>query len=341
MKEQSRLSQSLPRTGQSLSSSHSGLFFQEQSLPSGQVLLTEQEQSSSGQMFREESLTTGQVLLTEQDELEQDESLPSCSFHEQHSVLSGHLNSSEDFDDQEEFEPLDSGYGLPFLTDSSPSLLSRSAHWNPTPSACSTSTTKTFPLESLSDDFERDFEQDSDYHTSNSLGDRDNLISQWYLPASPGAHYSGDASCSGSETPDPHMKRQSASYSTSISRSVSPAPPTRIPPIPFSTPPKLQSVEQVMNNYSGTDVASLRNLATALAREAIFGRDQLAKKSLSGRKHTEMLDKQKVDYIKTLVRSRVANTKSAVEFEFIWKMCRSSLSKSCQTLRNSAKKRSC
>jgi hypothetical protein len=107
--------------------------------------------------------------------------------------------------------------------------------------------------------------------------------------------------------------------------------------MPFSTPPKLKTVEQVMIENSGTDRASLRKLATALAREAIFGRDEMAKKSLSGRYTTEELDKAKISYIKTLVHSRVPK-KSRVDFEDIWKQCRGSLSKSCQTLRNNKKK---
>ena len=110
-----------------------------------------------------------------------------------------------------------------------------------------------------------------------------------------------------------------------------------IPPPPFSTPPKLKSVEQVMSDVPGSDVASLRLLTTALARNAIFGREHLAKSSLSGRKNTSCLDQEKLDYIKTLVHSR-ANTKSEVEFEFIWSQCRNSLSKSCQTLRNAKRK---
>ena len=93
-----------------------------------------------------------------------------------------------------------------------------------------------------------------------------------------------------------------------------------------------------MRNNEGTDLASLRNLATALARDAIFGRKEMAKKSLSGRHHTGVLDKEKLDYIKLLVRSRVPNI-SSIEFEHKWTMCRLSLSKSCQTLRNSAKKK--
>ena len=56
-----------------------------------------------------------------------------------------------------------------------------------------------------------------------------------------------------------------------------------LPPPPFSTPPKLKPVEEVMSNITGTDVASLRNLATSLARESIFGKDELAKKSSSTR----------------------------------------------------------
>ena len=67
------------------------------------------------------------------------------------------------------------------------------------------------------------------------------------------------------------------------SRHVSPTPPSfSIPPVPFSTPPKLKSVEQVMRENTGTDALSLRKLATALAREAIFGRKEMTTKSLSG-----------------------------------------------------------
>ena len=62
-----------------------------------------------------------------------------------------------------------------------------------------------------------------------------------------------------------------------------------IPPPPVSTPPKLLPVEYVMNNNPGSDLASLRLLTTALARDAIFGREELANKSLSGRKNTGVL----------------------------------------------------
>jgi hypothetical protein len=59
-----------------------------------------------------------------------------------------------------------------------------------------------------------------------------------------------------------------------------------------------------MRDYTGTDKISLRNLTTALARDAIFGRHELAAASLSGRKQTQVLNKDKLDYIKLLVRSR-------------------------------------
>jgi len=111
-----------------------------------------------------------------------------------------------------------------------------------------------------------------------------------------------------------------------------------IPPPPFETPPKLQPVEKIMKDIPGGDVASLRMLTTALAREAIFGREELAKASLSGRKNTGILCKEKVNYIKSLVRSRVPKM-SKIEFEHVWVLCRNSLSKSCQTLRNSTKRK--
>ena len=111
-----------------------------------------------------------------------------------------------------------------------------------------------------------------------------------------------------------------------------------IPRPQFATPPKLQPIEQVMRNNPGSNVASLRSLTTALARDAIFGREELARSSLSGRKNTGTLSDAKLTYIKTLVQSRVPN-KSPVEFEHIWSLCRQSLSKSCQTLRTSAKRK--
>ena len=44
-----------------------------------------------------------------------------------------------------------------------------------------------------------------------------------------------------------------------------------LPPPPFSTPPKLQPVEKVMSEHPGNDVATIRELAIALARDAVFG----------------------------------------------------------------------
>ena len=92
-----------------------------------------------------------------------------------------------------------------------------------------------------------------------------------------------------------------------------------------------------MGENTGTSEKDLRSLTTALAREAIFGKEDMAKRSLSGRKNTVALDKRKVDYIKALVRSRVPS-KSPIEFEYIWKQCRDSLSKSCQTIRTNKRK---
>ena len=74
------------------------------------------------------------------------------------------------------------------------------------------------------------------------------------------------------------------------------------PPLPFSTPPKLQPVEKVMNDHPGNDVATLRELSIALARDAVFGREELIKNSLSGRKNTGSLDRKKMDY--TVIHTR-------------------------------------
>ena len=108
---------------------------------------------------------------------------------------------------------------------------------------------------------------------------------------------------------------------------------------PFDTPPKLLPVERVMMDYPGTDVASLRWLTTALAWDAIFGREALCRSSLSGKNNTGCLEKHKLDYIKAVVKSRVPNMPE-VAFEGIWSKCRASLSKSCQTLHTTAKKKS-
>ena len=84
-----------------------------------------------------------------------------------------------------------------------------------------------------------------------------------------------------------------------------------------------------MNNIPGKSVASLRILAVALARDAVFGRQTMSRCSLSGRKGTASLAQHKMDYIKTLLRLR-APGKSDTEFEYIWSICRNSISKSCQ-----------
>ena len=133
----------------------------------------------------------------------------------------------------------------------------------------------------------------------------------------------------------PALKAIARDSACSSSGSVDMLPP-KVPQPPFKTPPKLQPVEYVLKNFPGKEVAILRNLTTALARDAIFGRAELAK--LSGRKNTVPLPSEKLDYIKTLVRSRVPE-KSAVEFEWIWSLCRASLSKSCQGVRTNARKR--
>ena len=110
----------------------------------------------------------------------------------------------------------------------------------------------------------------------------------------------------------------------------------------FSTPPKLQSIEQVLGDNPGdnpgSSVANLRNLALSLARDAIFGREQMVRCSISGRKNTSSLDDKKLEYIKTVVRSRVPNM-AQNEFECIWRLCKSTISKSCQSLRTSTKRK--
>ena len=113
---------------------------------------------------------------------------------------------------------------------------------------------------------------------------------------------------------------------------------TALPPLLFSTPPKLVPVEVVMKDYPESDVAMLQRLTTALAQEAIFGKEEMCRSNLSGRNNTGELNRKKLDYIKTILKSCVPNM-SEVHFEAIWKECRGSLSKSCQTLRVAARKK--
>ena len=65
----------------------------------------------------------------------------------------------------------------------------------------------------------------------------------------------------------------------------------------FLTPPKLQPVEKVMNDHRGNDIATLKELAIALVRDVVFGREELIKNSLSVRKNTRRLDRKTLDYI--------------------------------------------
>ena len=66
----------------------------------------------------------------------------------------------------------------------------------------------------------------------------------------------------------------SATYSQPIQSTISPpvSISSQIPPPSFSIPPKLKSVQDVMNDRLGTDVQHLRELAIALARDAILAR---------------------------------------------------------------------
>ena len=102
-----------------------------------------------------------------------------------------------------------------------------------------------------------------------------------------------------------------------------------IPPPPFSTPPKLHAIEEVMRVIPGTDIASLRRLATAVAREVILGKKELQHSSLSGKKRTGSLDKSKLDYIKSILKSRVPNMRV---LEYYWSWSGQSADHHCQSL---------
>ena len=187
-----------------------------------------------------------------------------------------------------------------------------------------------FSLESLTDDLDLWTEDDSDYLSMDPYD-------RWHQDTRETSYSGGETAVLPSSS-DPQTATSSGENSKKYA---SPSTPTsfRIPPMPFSTPPKMKEVEEVMSENSGTDTASLRKLTTALAREAIFGRKEMATMSLSGRYSTGKLDRAKMNYIKTLVHSRVPKM-SNVEFEHVWKLCCGSLSKSCQTLRFNVKKRS-
>ena len=204
---------------------------------------------------------------------------------------------------------------------------------------------------SLSDDFGIPESSDSDYITwyedsQRSSASLKSKLSQFRPKKIP---VPDSDSAIGGMSPPPNWRSRSGSETfivpgdfsrdSSIDDDLqSPSAVEKIPLPSFTTPPKLRPIERVMRDNPGKDVATLRTLTTALAREAIFGKEELAKRSLSGRNNTAILDKEKLEYIKTLVHTRIPE-KSKLEFESIWTMCRSSLSKSCQTLRDKAKRR--
>ena len=59
-------------------------------------------------------------------------------------------------------------------------------------------------------------------------------------------------------------------------------------------------------DYPGSDEASLRRLTTALARDAIFGREALCRSSLSGKNNTGSLEKHKLDYSREVQSAKYA-----------------------------------
>ena len=161
---------------------------------------------------------------------------------------------------------------------------------------CSTLTSGTThaeysPTPAFSDDFDFDWTgSDSDYLSSQS-GDPE---TQWSTPVA----YSSTLSRSEpfASPSDVDCVEIISSSSSEASRGVLPSQPAlskSIPQPPFKTPPKLRTVEQVMHNYSGTGLAALRKLTTALAREAIL--ETLVKLSLSKCSDSEQLDPQKIE----------------------------------------------
>ena len=72
-----------------------------------------------------------------------------------------------------------------------------------------------------------------------------------------------------------------------------------------------------MRDIPKTDITSLRQLATALAREAIFGEKELQHSSLSGKNRMGSLDKSKLDYIKSIMMPRVPEMQE-LDFKLVW-----------------------
>ena len=140
-----------------------------------------------------------------------------------------------------------------------------------------------------------------------------------------------------STTPAVDSLRLSGS-SDSSTPSTSSASNTGVQQPSFTTPPKLQPIEQVLGDHPGTSVVKLRNLALSLTKDAIFGKEEMVRCSLSGRKNTSSLDERKLDYIKTVVRSRVPNM-AQNEFDCVWGLCKSTISKSCQSLRSKTRRK--
>ena len=135
-------------------------------------------------------------------------------------------------------------------------------------------------------------------------------------------------------------RKQAGPSKVSSRKNVSQAPPPH-----FSTLPKLKPVEQVMRDYPGESLESLHRLAGTLACDAIFGQDTLRKSNLSGRPQkgkttpTQVpLDEEKMEYIKTVVRSYMPDN-SVLHFKAVWSKCRNTISKACQTLHDSTKKK--
>lgn len=130
----------------------------------------------SSQVFQEQVLSSGEVLFTEQDTLSvhQEQPLPKQSFRTRSCHAGESSSASERSGD--------------------PTVATGSRIGQPLATNVVTS------HGSFSEDFEFDWtDEDSDYLTSHSLGDSDNLCSRWY-GSTPSQYHSRDASCSGSET---------------------------------------------------------------------------------------------------------------------------------------------
>ena len=85
------------------------------------------------------------------------------------------------------------------------------------------------------------------------------------------------------------------------------------------TPPILKPVEKVMNDQTGNDVATLREVVIALARDAVFGREELI---VAGKTQEASIERNWI----ILKQYCTPDSQTCCRyFEQIWTLCRQSM----------------